>query len=244
MIDPTTGERLIFDGRLVEKAAWIKSADVVDSILQGLANQETPSGVALLAKLYLAIGETDVEASKVPQNVDHIIVLGNALNKDASPKPGLIGRLKASLAAFEVNPGAMMIASGDGETLGLKESVFMKKWLAEQGVPAQSVITEDHSKDTVQNLVFSTDILRRRGPKRVALVTDTSHIARAFALLCAYRNQQGLSFDVAPIASPADAGSSSPDNRRVEQFLLFKDLGRILSIWDYAEWRRPVREAA
>jgi len=73
-------------------------------------------------------------------------------------------------------------------------AAVMKRLLITQGVPADSVWTEEKSLSTYQNAVFSARILRERGIRKIVLVTEGLHMRRA--VLC-FR-QQGFEVTPAP----------------------------------------------
>ncbi len=241
MISPTSGENLMVDERLLLKSAWLETPTEIARLLVELAGLPNNSGLSLLAKTYMATLESDfiTNSEVAPPDADCILIMGNALNKDASPSTELLARLAAALEVSSVNPAAQIIVSGDGEILGIKECALMKRWLVERGVPSSSIIEEDESNDSVQNLLFSTKIIAEIGAKKVVLVTGAAHIFRAFRLLDAYCRQQGLATQLLYFSPNSANAEASDAAARSEEFLCFKDLGRILGIWDYAEWKLP-----
>lgn len=68
----------------------------------------------------------------------------------------------------------------------------MKNWLVEKGIAADRVIIEDKARDTVENAIYSTEILKKYNPKRVILITSASHIRRGTALLQEAADNAGL----------------------------------------------------
>lgn len=76
------------------------------------------------------------------------------------------------------------------------------------------------------------------GAKSVVLVTSAFHMQRAFSLLRAHLQQQRLELRVN--YQTYDSGKCDASWREAELFLLFKDLGRILGVWDYPEWVFPI----
>jgi uncharacterized SAM-binding protein YcdF (DUF218 family) len=72
----------------------------------------------------------------------------------------------------------------------------MTEILEVMGVPEEVIITEEASRDTHENALYSKTILEARGITRILLVTSAYHMRRAEAVFKA----QG--FDVIP--SPTD----------------------------------------
>lgn len=74
--------------------------------------------------------------------------------------------------------------------------------IAGAGVPAEQITPERRSRSTAENAVYAGEILRARGIRRVALVTDGFHMKRSEALL----RKQGV--DVLP--APCSLRSRRP----------------------------------
>lgn len=70
----------------------------------------------------------------------------------------------------------------------------MKRELIGRGVPAEAIWLEDRSRSTWENAVYSAELLRRRGIRRIALVTTAVHMRRAEACF----RRQGI--EVVPAA--------------------------------------------
>lgn len=243
MLSQKTNKQISIDSKLLDKRFWQNNYSSVVSILKDISisdNVETSK----LCNIFLSITKEDFIINKyvTPKNKDFIIVLGHVLNKDATPSEELIYRLEATLKAFNGNSGCKIITSGDGETLGIKESELMKKWLIDKGVPEKSIIAENKSKDTVQNLSYSTEILVNNNAKNVILITGESHIARSYMLLKSYLKEKDLNIESFHFSSndPNNSDVIQKEKNKVnESFLLFKDLGRILGIWDYQNYKIP-----
>jgi uncharacterized SAM-binding protein YcdF (DUF218 family) len=79
----------------------------------------------------------------------------------------------------------------------------MYELLQVMGIPAAAIVQEGKSRDTYQNAVYTAQILKERGIRRILLVTSAFHMRRAQALFVA----QGLEVVPAPtdyqrLASP------------------------------------------
>lgn len=220
------------DPRLLSQAAWRDAPEEVDLLLRRIAEAGTSANVATLARAFLASATGAWPADPAGAHAACILVLGNALNADATATPELVRRLQSALLAHSVNPAARIITSGDGETLGRKESVLMKDWLVERGVPDDLIIPEMRSQDTVQNMEFSTEILLAEGLPSVIVLTGPHHIERAYRLLTAHLAQHNHPIIATPGIRRAE-GNWAP----LERFLFFKDLGRILHLWGYQDAR-------
>jgi uncharacterized SAM-binding protein YcdF (DUF218 family) len=73
-------------------------------------------------------------------------------------------------------------------------AIVMRDALQTMGVPIQMIWTEENSRSTHENAVFSAEILHRKGIHRIALVTEAYHMARAARCF----RKQGIEVVVAP----------------------------------------------
>ena len=58
----------------------------------------------------------------------------------------------------------------------------MKKWLEEQGVPSGQIIEEDKSTTTLENAIYSMQILTKMQANSMTLVTSENHLRRSIAM--------------------------------------------------------------
>ena len=151
--------------------------------------------VNLLAAFYLyfecmVIGSTVADviaARKVPdKNKDCLIVLGCGLKKDGSPTPLLKGRLDLALQ-FDRDQNTengkealFLVSGGQGPDEACSEAASMKRYLLEQGIPEERIVTEDQSSDTAENMEYSKQKLEKLGlNSAVAFFTTNYHVFRA-----------------------------------------------------------------
>lgn len=75
-----------------------------------------------------------------------------------------------------------VLASGGSMGAGRQPlSVMMRELLVRAGVPDYKIITEDRSRSTHENAVYSAEILRKRGITSIALVVEAFAMPRAAA---------------------------------------------------------------
>lgn len=111
---------------------------------------------------------------------DCLIVLGAKLNPDGSLKPTLQLRCDEAYNAWRKGIARRIIVCGgqmNGEPRPHSEA--MRDYLLEKGVPADSILVENRSQNTVQNLQNARLIMEHRGFRRAALVTSDYHMTRA-----------------------------------------------------------------
>ncbi|HWR40377.1 MAG TPA: YdcF family protein [Patescibacteria group bacterium] len=129
-----------------------------------------------------------------PQPSQVMIVLGSRVIGQ-EPGPMLTPRLQEALRLYRQGYAPLIIVSGArGADEAASEAAVMKEYLVREGVPAASIIPEDQSFSTRENLVNSQRIMAREGLTQALIVSNRSHICRS--LLLAHR--LGLSASAAP----------------------------------------------
>ena len=237
-VDPISGELFQADWRLLDKQTWMKRPELIRQLLNEAAALRPLSGLPALATSYLAITKNWCDtSSSVPQNIDYFLVLGNALNGDATPTPELLARLDLALLISQTRPVARLLLSGGGRTAGVTESELMNKWLTDRGVSPARILTESQSMDTVENIVFSAALLNQQKASQVCLITGVQGAWRESCLLPVHLQHTDSAITALHVC-PKHAISKicAQQTDLSEQFLLFKDMGRILKIWTYRDW--------
>ena len=134
---------------------------------------------------------------------DAVLVLGRSLDGD---QPGAVfrARLDHGLALWQAGLARHLIVAGGLTGSAVRsEAVVGKEYLEARGAPASAVLAEDRSRHTLENLFFVREELRERGWRRLLVVSDPLHLARAAALA------RGLGMEIATcpaIAAPPRRG--------------------------------------
>ena len=121
--------------------------------------------------------------------VSTVVVLGSGLGGGERVTPLLAGRLERGRAVFdrsvEAGAGPILIASGGrGSDEKLSEAEAMSRWLLERGFPPDSIVREDLSTDTEENLANSAELMRQWSSKGdVAVATSDYHALRAAIIM-------------------------------------------------------------
>lgn len=120
------------------------------------------------------------------RNKDYVIILGCGLRRDGTPTPLLRGRIERAIAFSEkqkAETGKELIfvtSGGQGPDEANSESLAMKNYLLERGIPEERIIEEDLSKDTFENMKFSKAKIFERDPgAKVAFATTNYHVFRS-----------------------------------------------------------------
>lgn len=233
MVHPLTRAEWGIDGRLLLATTWVRTPELADSLLAALAARLPSTALTCLAARMRQLTSTELpEHDLPPGNVGCILVLGHVLDGYGQPSPELLARLACGLSLFRSYPEASIMVSGGAPVRGRTEARVMQDWLLAQGVSPDAVLFEDQSRDTYENVRLSVPLLVPKLVRSVVVVTGASHILRAHSLLSAQVNQDGLPWRTGHVAHNSHA-TVSANARAEERFLLFKDLGRILGVWDY-----------
>ncbi|MDO8728600.1 MAG: YdcF family protein [bacterium] len=239
MIDPISRLAWLVDGRLLQRETWIKTPAVANILLSDLATYLPHSKLTELARKFMSVTEANFNIDQQLHAVDFILVLANVLSPNAEPSVELLGRLEVTRQLYQNNPELKVIVSGGGIAKGITEAEVMRHWLMAHGVAAEDIIVEDKSRDTVESIILSMDIWEKHSTKGICLVTSSSHMERSFVLLSEYCKRKDFAVNLACQIFENPNASHSLTDYHLERFLLFKDLGRILGIWDYQTYKIP-----
>jgi uncharacterized SAM-binding protein YcdF (DUF218 family) len=110
-----------------------------------------------------------------------IVVFGFGLLPDGTPRPELVERLQAAWLQAIASPFSPIVVSGNNPSNGITEAQAMAGWLIHRGIPAERIHLENRAGSTVQNALFSADILHSLGARTAVAVTSPNHIRRAVA---------------------------------------------------------------
>ncbi len=115
-----------------------------------------------------------------PKKLDYIVVLGAGLNGD-EVTPLLASRINKGIKVYQKNPGSKLIMSGGkGTDEVIAEGQAMANYALKQGVPESDLILECQSRNTRENLHYSSALMPRGS--QFALVTSYYHLFRALTI--------------------------------------------------------------
>lgn len=137
--------------------------------------------------------------AKGTEKLDYIIVLG-AQVRENGPSVVLRYRLDTAIEYLEENPETICIVSGgQGANEPFSEAEGMANYLIENGIEKDRILLENKSKNTVQNMQYSSALMENEY-NGVGIVTNNFHMFRAMKLAKA----QGLK-NVCAIAADSNA---------------------------------------
>jgi len=126
---------------------------------------------------------------------DLILVLGRELREN---RPTAVFRARLQHGARLLGEGwapRILVSGGVTGDSRVSEAEAGRALLLEEGLSGEAVLVESGSRHTLENLFNVRETLRREGWKRVILVSDPLHLARAATVA------RGLKLDV--LISPA-----------------------------------------
>lgn len=163
----------------------------LESLLLALGSGVLLAGLPVVWRLRTVRREA---ATQPGEPGDVILVLGRQLQQD-QPSPVFQARLAhgADLWRQGLAP-RILVAGGFTATATRSEAEVGAAWLQQQGIPPETVITEDRSQHTLENLFNVREQVKANGWSKLILVSDPLHLARAKA--CA--TGLGLAVECAP----------------------------------------------
>lgn len=134
-------------------------------------------------------------------DAEAIVVLAGAVNYPTSMQPyALVGRdtyrrvLHAAWLFHNWKPLPVLAAGGPESSSGEAASILMRRMLEKEGVPSSKIWTEEQSRSTYENALYSSKLLHEHGIRRIALVVEADSMLRAEMCF----RKQGLGVTPAP----------------------------------------------
>ncbi|MDV4149480.1 YdcF family protein [Clostridium sp. AL.422] len=140
---------------------------------------------------------------------NYIIVLGAGV-KGETPSLTLVQRLDQVLEYVDIqnNKVKIIVSGGQGNGENISEAEAMKRYLLEKGLK-EEIIMEDQSRNTVENLRYSKDIIEKESNRKikdldVTIITSDFHALRAnlIANSLGYGNRKFFTNKTLPILVP------------------------------------------
>ncbi|MFD1900180.1 YdcF family protein [Enterococcus termitis] len=135
-------------------------------------------------------------------NQDFIIILGSGLIDGKTVPPLLGNRIDKAIQFYQAQksatqmPPKLIMSGGKGDDEHLAEGAAMKAYALEKGIPEQDILVEANSKNTLENMKFSKEIIEKSSESstyRAIFTTNNFHLFRAglFAKM-AHLNANGI----------------------------------------------------
>ncbi|MBV8061973.1 MAG: YdcF family protein [Nevskia sp.] len=207
--------------------------------------------LALLALEGLAFATPLVEwvawPLRVPaqlHSVDAIVVLGSGVLPGGRPPPWAEERIRYGAQLYRAGYAPRIVFSGGMTGRSRYEPLGMLQWWVtgnypqleaesyavfaqdELGLPPWTLVLEDQSHTTYENATRTASLLRRRGWRRVLLVTSPMHMRRALATFA----RLGVAADPAPVIASRLYSPVPADRYEAWRAVLHEYLG-LLDYW-------------
>jgi len=138
-----------------------------------------------------------------PRPADAIVVLGSNVNPDGTLNVSSLVRFVEGTRLHRRGLAPLVVFSGTP-----REAAARAALARDFGVPAEAILTETTAHTTRDEAAAIGALLRAHGARRVLLVTNSQHLARATRLF----EQRG--FDVVPVrADFVSDATNDPDHR-------------------------------
>lgn len=175
--------------------------------MQGKAEREIPAVIKLFFCLaaagiagwialviFVTVREKSIQAPGADET-EAIIVLGAQVKDNGELSVQLKWRLDKALEVYNLNPQPVVVCGAQGNNEPEAEAAAMKKYMMENGIPENAIMTDDSSFNTRQNLT-NAKVLLPADVGKVLIVTSDYHLPRALAIAA------DMGLDAAGIGSP------------------------------------------
>ena len=129
---------------------------------------------------------------RIPYDRDYIIILGCAIRSDGTPTPLLKARVDSAVEfekkQFEkTGKHAFFVPSGgQGSDEVISEGECMENYLLSLGIPAEQIVREDKSVNTLENMKLSKAVIDKHAGNsddcKIAFSTTNYHVFRGYVL--------------------------------------------------------------
>lgn len=168
----------------------------------------TASGIGMYIKYIILLGifcyltlagyVLSYARTTVTYKENAIIVLGCGLNSDGSPSHTLKARLDGCIDYYSKNPLCYVVVSGGMDRFNnMTEGSAMRKYLIDNGIPADRILTDEKAENTKENFEYAIQLLTDAGIQtdRICFVTNSFHIFRStnYARLAGFEQIKALS---------------------------------------------------
>ncbi len=109
---------------------------------------------------------------------DTLIVLGYPALGDGSPSPEMRARVMEGVRQYAAGVAPRIIFTGGAAHNAFAESDVMARLAQSQGVPPTAILRESQAMNTVQNIYYSAQMMRRNGWSSAEIISSSYHLPR------------------------------------------------------------------
>jgi uncharacterized SAM-binding protein YcdF (DUF218 family) len=116
------------------------------------------------------------------RSADAIVVMG-AAQYDGRPSPLFAARLDHAIELYHAGIAPRLIVTG-GKQEGDRttEAASAREYAIGHGVPGKAILSEDHSRTTLQSIRGVAALMREEGLETAVFVSDPSHMLRVLRM--------------------------------------------------------------
>lgn len=147
----------------------------------------TPFSDLLLKRLERGLEKSDSVKGDV------IVVLGGGMHDEAddlsgkgAPRGDSLERLVTAARLEKRLKIPVIVSGGAGFKDSRPEAPVMRRVLMDLGVPANRVLVENKSRDTMENAKYSEEICAKHGYRKIVLLTSSYHMKRSMTAFQKY----------------------------------------------------------
>jgi uncharacterized SAM-binding protein YcdF (DUF218 family) len=145
-------------------------------------------------------GFRDAAKRALPDRAPLVVVLGAGMAADGTLGIHTVTRLDAALHLIDEGRSGWIHFAGGDTHRGITEGELMAR-IARERFPGLRITHEDRSRSTLQNAWFTVDAIGRL-PAGTILVTDASHLFRAWAAFAWARSPALIPYPAKPFTEP------------------------------------------
>ncbi len=121
---------------------------------------------------------TPLHVAESPEPADAIVVFAGGVGESGKAGGGYQERVKQAVELYRQGQAQWVVFSS-GYTFVFREAEIMQSLAMSQGIPASAIVLETKAANTHDNVLFVSDILRKRGWQKILLVSSPYHMRRA-----------------------------------------------------------------
>jgi uncharacterized SAM-binding protein YcdF (DUF218 family) len=127
---------------------------------------------------------------------DTLIVLGYPANPDGTPSPDERVRVLEAVREYKAGIAPAIIVTGGPAHNQYVEAHVMATYAISRGVPQSAITEERQAQNTIQNIFYSSEIMRSHQWHTAEVISSSAHLGRAAMILQAFpTSHPGLAFD-------------------------------------------------
>lgn len=108
-----------------------------------------------------------------------MVILGYPTDKKGNPGPILLARLNKAIELYNSGVARKIIVTGAAVDNEFVESEVMAVYLVRNGIPHEDIFIESQAKNTYENALMVSRIMKENGYMHAVVVTSSFHRMRA-----------------------------------------------------------------